>query len=95
MPTAYTHAEIVEKVCQLAAEEAGVNRTTVTLDTHLFDDLNFDSLAAVEFVMRLEDAFEVSVPDEQADVVKTVGQAVEMLMDLRCRVAPQAKANSA
>ena len=75
-----TRTEIAAKVIEIAAEQGGVDATTVSVDTHLFNDLTYDSLDAVEFMMKLEDAFELAIPDQQAEAVKTVGQAVDLLV---------------
>ena len=80
MKTMMTRAEITAKVIEIAAEQGGVDAATVTVDTHLFNDLTYDSLDAVEFMMKLEDAFEIAIPDQQAEEVKTVGQAVDLLV---------------
>lgn len=79
MSTTLTREHIIAKLCQLAAEQAAVNADEVTLDTHLQNDLNFDSLDMVEFTMKLEEAFDISVPDESAEHVRTIGDAVTML----------------
>ena len=66
-------------ICELAAEQAAVNVAEVSLETHLFNDLNFDSLDSVEFVMKIEDAFDIHVPDDEAERVLTIGHTVELL----------------
>ncbi|TWT39985.1 Acyl carrier protein [Phycisphaerae bacterium RAS1] len=79
-----TTIESIEKtMCELASDVVGADPAGVTLDTHLVDDLNYDSLDQVEFSMKIEDAFEVSVPDEAAERVRTVRHAVELLLKLR------------
>ena len=72
-------AQVIEKLCELAAEQVGAEASQVTLDTHLYNDLNYDSLDLVEFAMTIEEEFEVDIPDERAQRVKTVGQALEAL----------------
>ncbi|MFH1749079.1 MAG: acyl carrier protein [Planctomycetota bacterium] len=79
MAKTISHAELVDKLCEMAADQVGAERTSVTVDTHLVEDLNFDSLDQVDYAMRIEDEFDVSISDEQAQNVKTVGQAVEVL----------------
>ncbi len=79
MPTTLNDEQMIERVRQLAAEQVGADPAGVTLDTHFFNDLNYDSLDAVDFTMKLEDEFEITIPDEEADRAKTVGQAVELL----------------
>jgi acyl carrier protein len=73
--------EIVEKVCALAAEQVAMSRAEVTPESHFTHDLNYDSLNQVEFTMELEDVFEISIPDEQAEKVKTVGDAIELIAE--------------
>ncbi len=63
----------------IAAAQAGVDPAAVTEATHFQADLNYDSLDSVEFVMLLEDAFELSIADEEAEKVQTVGAAVDLL----------------
>ncbi len=82
MPAVMSREQVVETIIRLAAEQAGVTVAEVSIDSHLFRDLNFDSLDAVDFVMQIEDEFDVSVSDEDAQHVETVRQAVEMLMPL-------------
>lgn len=79
MPTTMTREQADATLCRLAAEQAGVDPATVTLDTHLYADLNYDSLDAVEFTMTIEDAFDVEIRDEDAQKVETVRQASELL----------------
>jgi acyl carrier protein len=71
--------EIFHSVATIAAEQGDVELSRVTPETHLVNDLNFDSLQAVEFVMAVEDQFKVTVPDEQARELLTVGQVVDHL----------------
>jgi len=81
--------EVLDKVCALAAAQVNIARAEVTEECDLFTDLNFDSLDKVDFVMAIEDEFDVTVPDDQAEPVKTVGQAVALLLSIM-----QAKADS-
>jgi acyl carrier protein len=87
MPATLTREDMNATVCRLAADQAGVDPATVTLDAHLFSDLNFDSLDAVEFTMSIEDEFDVSIRDEMAGEVKTVRQAADLLWPLLSSVA--------
>jgi acyl carrier protein len=82
MPATMNREEVIETARRLAAEQVSVDPASVTLDMDLFNDLGFDSLDAVEFTMNIEEAFELSIPDEQSENVRTVGQAVEMLVPL-------------
>ncbi len=85
MPTTSQREEVVNRVRSLAAQQADVDSAEVTESTHLFNDLNYDSLDAVEFSMLLEDEFDIHIPDEQAESVKTVGDAVRLLVQSRER----------
>ncbi len=82
MQTMMTREQLVDRVTRLAAEQAGMDPAQVTLDMDLFNDLNYDSLDAVEFTMTLEDEFDLTIPDEEAEHIHTVGQAVEHLAAL-------------
>jgi len=82
MQTTVNREHVIDRLCHLAAEQACVDRAEVTLDTHLRDDLNFDSLDVVEYVMTIEDEFGVNIPDEGADGAQTIRQAVEVLLPL-------------
>lgn len=77
-----TPEELLATVCRLAADQAGVEPAAVSLDSHFIQDLNYDSLDQVEFIMTAEDAFQVDIPDEMAEKVRTVRDACEMLTTL-------------
>jgi acyl carrier protein len=74
-------AEIKEKVIAIVAEQMGVEKGEIGMDTNFVNDLNADSLDTVELVMEFEDEFETSIPDEEAEKIQTVGQAVEFIKD--------------
>ena len=71
------------KVAELAAEQAGVDPSSITPATHFVNDLHFDSLDVVEFSMSVEDEFGVSIPDDQIDKLQTVGDLIELLESLQ------------
>ncbi len=73
--------EIEEKVISIVAEQMGVDKGEITRDTNFVNDLNADSLDTVELVMEFEDEFETSIPDEQAEKIQTVGQAIEYIAE--------------
>lgn len=80
MPTTMTREAVIERVRELAAAQVAMNPAEVTLDSRLIEDLNYDSLNKVDFVMTVEDEFNVNVSDEHADKVRTVGDAAELLL---------------
>lgn len=74
-----TEQDIEAKVIDIVAEQLGADRAKITRDTSFVDDLNADSLDTVELVMEFEDAFETSIPDDKAENIKTVGQAIDFI----------------
>lgn len=76
---ALTKEEIREKVVKIVSEQMGVDEGEITDDTSFVNDLNADSLDTVELVMEFEDQFELSIPDEEAEKIQTVGAAVEYI----------------
>ncbi len=72
-------AEIENKVKKIVAEQMGVSEEEITRDTSFVNDLNADSLDTVELVMELEEEFELSIPDEEAEKIQTVGQAIDYI----------------
>ena len=74
-----TEAEIEAKVVDIVAEQMGVDKGEISRETSFTNDLNADSLDTVELVMEFEDEFETSIPDEQAEKIQTVGQAIEFI----------------
>ncbi len=74
-------AEIETKVKKIVAEQMGVSEGEITRDTSFVNDLNADSLDTVELVMEFEDAFEMSIPDEEAEKIQTVGMAIDYILN--------------
>lgn len=72
-------AKIESKVKTIVAQQLGVDEAELSLETSFTNDLNADSLDTVELVMELEDQFDVSIPDEEAEKIQTVGQAVSYI----------------
>jgi len=70
-------ATIEERVAEIVAEQMGVDKSQVTRETSFVNDLGADSLDTVELVMEFEDEFDISIPDEDAEKIQTVGQAIE------------------
>ena len=75
-----TESEVEAKVIDIVAEQMGVEKTEISRDTSFANDLNADSLDTVELVMEFEDEFETSIPDEEAEKIQTVGQAIDYIM---------------
>jgi acyl carrier protein len=74
-----TEQEIEAKVIDIVAEQMGADKAKITAQTSFVEDLNADSLDTVELVMEFEDEFETSIPDDQAEKIQTVGQAVAFI----------------
>ncbi|MBL8760154.1 MAG: acyl carrier protein [Phycisphaerae bacterium] len=74
-----TEQEIEAKVIDIVAEQMGADKAKISRTTSFVDDLNADSLDTVELVMEFEDEFETSIPDEQAEKIKTVGEAIDFI----------------
>ena len=70
-------SDIEQRVRKIVAEQLGVAEDEIKLESSFVDDLGADSLDTVELVMALEDEFEIEIPDEQAEKITTVKQAVE------------------
>ena len=74
---------LFEKVRDALAQQFEVEADTITLDTNLIDDLGADSLDVVELIMSLEDAYGISIGDEDAAQLYTVGKIVDYLAKLQ------------
>ncbi|MCX5684816.1 MAG: acyl carrier protein [Planctomycetota bacterium] len=70
-------ATIEERVVEIVAEQMGVDKAQITRETSFVNDLGADSLDTVELVMEFEDEFDISIPDEDAEKIQTVGQAID------------------
>jgi acyl carrier protein len=70
--------EVFEKVKAIVVEQLGVDEVDVTQETS-FEQLNADSLDIVELIMALEEAFDLDIPDEEAEKIRTVGDAVSYI----------------
>ena len=68
-----------QKVIDLIVDQLGVDADNVTPDAHFIDDLGADSLDTVELVMAFEEEFDIEIPDEDAEKLETVGNAIEYL----------------
>jgi acyl carrier protein len=72
-------SDIASKVKGIIVEKLGVDESEVTPEASFTNDLGADSLDTVELIMELEKEFNVSIPDEQAENITTVGQAISYL----------------
>ncbi|MCU0415911.1 MAG: acyl carrier protein [Cytophagaceae bacterium] len=72
-------SEIAQKVKSIIVEKLGVEESEVTAEASFTNDLGADSLDTVELIMEFEKEFNISIPDEQAENITTVGQAISYL----------------
>lgn len=72
-------ASVEEKVKAIIVDQLGVNEADVTPDAHFVDDLGADSLDTVELVMKLEEDFDIEIPDEDAEKIQTVQDAIDYI----------------
>ena len=73
-------SDVAEKVKKIIAEHLGIDdMEKITEDAKFIDDLGADSLDTVELVMAFEEAFDVEIPDEKAETILTVGDAISHL----------------
>lgn len=70
---------IFTSVQNILIDQLGVDADSVTMQSNFIDDLNADSLDIVELVMAMEQEFNISIPDEDAEKIKSVGDAVEYI----------------
>ncbi len=71
--------EIEERIKKIVAEQLGVNEADVKNESSFVNDLGADSLDTVELVMALEEEFECEIPDEQAEKINTVQEAIDFV----------------
>ena len=70
-------ADVASRVHKIIIDKLGVDEADVTRDANFTNDLGADSLDTVELIMEFEKEFEISIPDEQAENIQTVGQAID------------------
>ena len=70
---------IEEKVYEIVCEHMGASRDKLAPETSLINDLGADSLDTVELVMEFESAFDITIPDEDAEKIQTVGNAIQYI----------------
>jgi len=76
-----TNPSIEERVKKIVCDQMGTTAEKITRETSFINDLGADSLDTVELVMEFEDEFEISIPDEDAEKIQTVGAAVDYITD--------------
>lgn len=77
-----TNEELFQSIKSMIVDQLGVDESVISMDSSFVDDLNADSLDMVELVMAMEQEFDISIPDEVAEKVATVGDAVEYIKSL-------------
>jgi acyl carrier protein len=75
-------AAIEKKVIEIISEQMGADKSEITRETSFINDLNADSLDTVELVMEFEDEFDMSIPDEEAEKIQTVGAAIDYIVNI-------------
>ena len=71
--------EVMDRVKKIIVDQLGVDASKISEDSSFVDDLGADSLDIVELIMAFEEEFDVEIPDEDAEKIKTVGDAVKYL----------------
>ena len=77
-----SNEELFNSIKQMIVDQLGVDEDTITEDSSFVDDLNADSLDMVELVMAMEQEFDIEIPDDVAEKVVTVKDAVEYIQSL-------------
>ncbi|NLJ70147.1 MAG: acyl carrier protein [Clostridiaceae bacterium] len=72
--------DIFEQVKELLVDQLGVDEDSISMDSDFIDDLNADSLDIVDLIITLESEYDISIPDEDAQRLKTVGDAVDFIV---------------
>ena len=72
-------SDIADKVKKIVVEHLGVEESKVTPEASFIDDLGADSLDTVELVMEFEEEVDITIPDEEAEKIQTVGQAIDYI----------------
>lgn len=73
--------KIKEKVIEIVCEQMGVTKDKVMAETSFINDLGADSLDTVELIMEFEDAFDLNIPDEVAEKIQTIGDAIKYVVE--------------
>lgn len=75
-------SDITSRVKAIIVDKLGVDESEVTMEASFTNDLGADSLDTVELIMEFEKEFDIQIPDDQAEKIQTVGQAVQYIEDL-------------
>ena len=73
---------VENKIVDIISEQMGADKSEITRETSFINDLNADSLDTVELVMEFEDEFDMSIPDEEAEKIQTVGAAIDYIINV-------------
>ena len=73
-------AAVEEKVKKIICEQLDVEKSSVVLEASFVDDLGADSLDQVELIMAMEEEFDISIPDEDAETIRTVKDAIDYIL---------------
>ncbi|MCA1927913.1 MAG: acyl carrier protein [Calditerrivibrio sp.] len=76
-------ADVAEKVKKIIAEQLNIDEAQVKPEASFIDDLGADSLDTVELIMALEEEFDIEIPDDVAEKIKTVGDAIEQISKMK------------
>ena len=70
-------SDVGQRIIEIVAEQLGADKSQISRETSFINDLGADSLDTVEIVMEIEDEFDIDVPQEDAEKIQTVGQAID------------------
>ena len=74
-------SDTLNKIKEIIVDKLGVDETKITIDAHFIEDLGADSLDTVELIMQFEEDFDIEIPDEDAEKILSVQQAVNYISD--------------
>ena len=80
---------IEERVIGIVVQQLGVDKDKITLQSSFVDDLGADSLDTVELVMALEEEFETEIPDEEAEKIRTIQEAIDYIKERQSKMENQ------
>ena len=73
--------DLEQRICEMIIEQLGATKEEIVPEASFIDDLGADSLDIVELVMAMEETFDIEIPDEDAEKIQTIGDAVAYLKD--------------